>query len=133
MSSLRDSGACYGSQSLSFGSDLLVLQQSAGLCDDVFHCESEMLEQILNRSGGAEVCSGDDASVEANVLAPTQSCSRFHGDTRTHQGRQDLISIFGRLLFKDLPRWHADDPGTNAFRLELFVSADAQLHLRAGA
>src|SRR5262245_8780694 len=85
--------------------------------DDLLGRKAVLLLKLLERRRGAERAHADHVAVAADVALPTKSRGLFHGNSRTHGGRKDLLAIprmLAAVVLKDLPGRHAHHAGRNA-------------------
>src|SRR5215467_13594361 len=62
-----------------------------------------------------------------DILRPSQGCCLLHGNTRLDFFREYFLFVSLALLFKDVPRGHADDAGLDAFVFQSLISGNAVL------
>src|SRR5690242_8532300 len=73
-------------------------QKGFGRSDDVVRGKAEFLQQIFERSRGAERAHADGFSFGADVTIPAKDRSHFDGNTSSDAGRQDTFPVSSVLL-----------------------------------
>src|SRR4029078_231954 len=73
-----------------------------------------------------------DSSIAACIAFPTESGCLFDGDARRYRRRKDAVAILLTLTLEHLPRRHADSTRLDPFRLQLFMSRNAERDFAAG-
>ena len=69
----------------------------------------------------------------SDVLRPAECRRRLHRYSCFHRWRQDLFPVIVALLFKNIPRWHADHARLDSFCLELLVGSHTQGNFASGS
>src|SRR4051794_5443233 len=108
-------------------SRFLLLEQFFRLLDYVFRSKPELLVEVLNRSGCAEVRTRNHAPFIANVLAPSKIGSGFDGHACFYLWREHAFAVLLRLLLEELPRGHTDHSTANSFGGQLLMRCHGEL------
>src|SRR5215469_5997376 len=101
-------------------------QNRFGSLNNVLNRESELLEQILCWSRGAERGHANDRAFGSYVALPAKYGSGFNRYSRFHFSRQNGLLIALLLHIEDAGRGHTDHARANALDGQLLVGSDAE-------
>src|SRR5215469_3492237 len=92
-----------------------------------------MFCQTGERGRRSKTLHAQELSLWADVFSPSLGDTGFDRHASRNARRQDLLTISGVLLVKQLPRWHAHHASLDPVFRELLASGYAERQLAARA